>query len=284
MQVQRDTLIPVLFRRALFATFLGLVLCAGPSPLRSAPLGARPAPKPKPKPKLDPTKKPEALKHLRAGLAFYNAGEYPKAIVEYKKAYALYPSPKLYPNIGSCYKYMGRNLKAIIYYEKFLAESEMDSADATTVKLRRMCRLEIKALKKLIGRLRVIVKVPGALVKVAGFAALHSPLDKQFRFNPGRINILVKKKGFYAFDRTVVIKAATDQVVKVLLLKKIKPKVVIRIKPATPLYKRWWFWTAIGSLVAGGVTAAAVVLGSRTDVKNLSGDQRLNHNSFNVRF
>ena len=253
-------------------------MCAGSSPRRAAPIRPRPAPK------LDPTKKAEALIHLRAGLKFYNAGEYPKAIVAYKKAYALYPSPKLYPNIGSCYKYMGQNLKAITYYEKFLAETEMDSADASIVKLRRMCRIEIKTLKKLIGRLRVIVTVVGALVKVAGMTPLRSPVDKQFRFNPGRINILVKKKGFYAFDRTVTIKADAEQVVKVLLLKKIEHKVVIKIRPATPLYKRWWFWTAIGSLVAGGVTAAAVVLGSRTDVKTLTGDQRLNHNSFNVRF
>lgn len=273
-----------LIRGTQFAAVVALIL-SGAAP----PVGASPSPTPAPTlarraPRLDPTKKAAALKHLQAGLQLYNAGEYPKAIAQYKKAYALYPSPKLYPNIGSCYKYMGQNLKAIIYYERFLAETEMDSADASIVRLRRMCRLEIKLLKKLIGRLRVIVKVPGAVVKVAGLSPLRSPVDKRYRFNPGRISILVKKKGFYPFDRTVVIKADAEQVVKVLLLRKIKPKVVIRIKPATPIYKRWWFWTAIGSLVAGGVTAAAVVLGSRTDVKTLSGDLRLNHSSFNVRF
>jgi len=272
-----------MLRRAVLTMSVALIVCAGATPLRAAPLpaapmGARPAPK------LDPTKKPEALKHLQAGLKFYNAGEYPQAIVEYKKAYALYPSPKLHPNIGSCYKYMGQNLLAITHYERFLAETEMDSADLSIVKLRRMCRIEIKALNKLIGWLRVIVRVSGAVVKVAGLGPLRSPIDKRIRFNPGRINILVKKKGFYAFDRAVMIKAGAEQVVKVLLLQKIKPEVIIKIRAATPIYKRWWFWTAIGSLVAGGVTAAAVVLGSHTVEKNLSGDLRLNHSTFTTRF
>lgn len=263
-----------------------LAVCA-PS-LRAAPAPA-PAPTPTPTPdrrgpKLDPAKKAEALKHLRAGLQLYNAGEYQKAIVEYQKAYRLYPSPKLYPNLGSCYKYMGQNLKAIGYYERFLAETEMDSPDPTIVRLRRNCRLEIKTLMKRIARLRVVVKVVGAQVKIGGRLPLASPVDKRFRYNPGRVSILVKKKGYYPFDRTVVLKAGAEQLVRVLLLQKIKPKVVIKIKPSTPIYKRWWLWTAIGVLVAGGVTATAVVLGSRTEEKVLSGDLRLNHNSFNVRF
>jgi hypothetical protein len=27
----------------------------------------------------------------------------------------------------------------------------------------------------------------------------------------------------------------------------------------TPIYKRWWFWTVIGVVVAGGATAAGVL-------------------------
>ena len=39
------------------------------------------------------------------------------------------------------------------------------------------------------------------------------------------------------------------------------------------------FMTAIGSLVAGGVTALAYVYGVRTEEKTLAGDVRLNHNN-----
>ncbi|MCC6747350.1 MAG: hypothetical protein IT371_06805 [Deltaproteobacteria bacterium] len=31
-----------------------------------------------------------------------------------------------------------------------------------------------------------------------------------------------------------------------------------------PVYKRWWFWTALGVAAAGGATAAAVLLGQRS--------------------
>jgi hypothetical protein len=228
--------------------------------------------------------KAAALVHLQKGLKLYQDGLYQQAIAEYKKAYALYPSPKLFPNIGSCYKYMGQNLKAIEYYEKFLAATMADSEDARLVTLRRQVRQEIALLVRLVARLRVSVKVPNAVVKVAGLERGHSPLDKQLRFNPGRVNIIVKKKGFYNYDRTVVLKAGQLKVVRVLLLEKIKPTVVIKVKPAAPIYRRWWFWTALGSLVAGGVTAMAVVFGSRTEEKRLSGDLRVNHNSFGVRW
>jgi hypothetical protein len=30
-----------------------------------------------------------------------------------------------------------------------------------------------------------------------------------------------------------------------------------------PLYRKWWFWTAIGAVVAGGVVAAVIVSGQK---------------------
>lgn len=33
---------------------------------------------------------------------------------------------------------------------------------------------------------------------------------------------------------------------------------------ARPFYKRWWFWTAVGAVVVGGVTATAIVLGTES--------------------
>jgi hypothetical protein len=63
------------------------------------------------------------------------------------------------------------------------------------------------------------------------------------------------------------------QTVKIkITLIKIKPKkVIIKIK-AKPIYKRWWFWTAIGALVAGGATALGVTLGIREEARALSGN------------
>ena len=235
-------------------------------------------------PSFDPAKKAAAIEHLKAGLKYYDDGEYPKAIIEYEAAYKLYPSPKLFPNIGSCYKYMGRNLEALEYYERFVKATDA-SVDAPGIKkLRREVAVEIRNLLRLVGRLRVVVTVPGAVVKVAGLERGRAPFDQELRFEPGRINITVKKKGHYNFDRTVRINAGKGTTVEVRVLIKIKPKVVVRFKQATPLYKRWWFWTAVGSLVAGGVTALAVTYGTRTEEKTLSGDLKLNHNSLSVRW
>lgn len=238
-------------------------------------------------PQLDPAKKAKALKHLRAGLKKYNEGEYQAAIDEYKKAYALYPSPKLFPNIASAHKYMGQNLKALENFEKFLKATRVDSPDRSIQRLRKEVQREIHYLLKLIGRVRVVVNVHNAVVKVAGLERGTSPMDKVFRFKPGPVNVTVKKKGYYPFDKTVNLAAGKVATVKVMLLRKIKPKVVVKVKRAPPVYKKWWFWTAIGTAVAavaGVVTTVSVIYGTRTEEKTLSGDPRLNHNSYGIRF
>ena len=232
----------------------------------------------------DPAKKMEALKHLRAGLAKYNEGEYQEAIKEYKKAYELYPSPKLFPNIASAYKYMGQNLNALEYFEKFLNATRDDAADPKIQRLRKDVNREVKFLLRMVGRLQLTVTVAEAVVKVAGLDRGKSPMERMFRFNPGPVNIIVKKKGFYNYDRTVNLKPGKVTTVKVVLLRKIKPKVVVKVKRATPVYKRWWFWTVVGSLVAGGATAAGIYFGSRTEEKTLTGDMRINHNTLGIRF
>ena len=39
-----------------------------------------------------------------------------------------------------------------------------------------------------------------------------------------------------------------------------KPDEDLRISETKPIYKQWWFWTAVGAVVAGGVTGLVVGL------------------------
>ena len=50
-------------------------------------------------------------------------------------------------------------------------------------------------------------------------------------------------------------------------LKMLQP---VAAAPIKPLYTRWWFWTAIGGVVAAGAVTTAVVLSGQTDVPGTS--------------
>ena len=64
-----------------------------------------------------------AKEHYKLGLDAYQAGNYPSAIKELKKAYLLKRLPPLLLNIGATYRKMGDNDNAIYYYKKYLAEA-----------------------------------------------------------------------------------------------------------------------------------------------------------------
>src|SRR5438874_12795644 len=42
-----------------------------------------------------------------------------------------------------------------------------------------------------------------------------------------------------------------------------QPALNIDVVPASPIYKRWWFWTGIGATLAIGLTIALAVVFSR---------------------
>jgi tetratricopeptide (TPR) repeat protein len=64
-----------------------------------------------------------AKEHYKSGLEAYEAGNYPTAIKELKKAYLLKRLPALLLNIGATYRKMNDNDNAISYYKKYLTEA-----------------------------------------------------------------------------------------------------------------------------------------------------------------
>jgi tetratricopeptide (TPR) repeat protein len=63
----------------------------------------------------------QARAHFRAGTAFYDAGEYGRAIDEYKTAYKLVPVPELLFNLAQAYRLNDNPAAAIDHYGRYLA-------------------------------------------------------------------------------------------------------------------------------------------------------------------
>src|SRR5207253_5437541 len=91
------------------------------------------------------------------------------------------------------------------------------------------------------------------------------PLLAAIEVNPGGHKIEVSREGYRTFREQLVatpggartVDAKLESLVKVQLVE------VERKEKPTPVYKRWWLWTAVGAVVAAGAITGGV-LGSQT--------------------
>jgi len=224
----------------------------------AAPRGAAPrAASARPGPRLDKSspayQKARAL--FRQGIQDFDGGDYTRAIERFKAAFKLYPSPKIHTRIALCYKWLSNQLKALEHYEIFLRLMPKHPAKPADARLReRVEQKEIPRLLAMVIQVRIEMTTPaGAEVRVNGRKVGISPLRTTVRLNPGPVAVTATRKGYYGFKRDLAIARGKSALVRIRLIK-IKPKVIRKIVkvPATPIYKRWWFWTAVGAVVAGG--------------------------------
>jgi len=122
----------LLSRVVLGAGLAAAVTCWGPSLA-----GAQPADKP-----LGPSEndKQVAKQLTKSGIAAQDAGDYDRAIVLYKRAYARAPHPVLLANIALAHRLAGHNDEALTYYERYLAADPNGSEAAPS-------RVAVKELK-----------------------------------------------------------------------------------------------------------------------------------------
>jgi hypothetical protein len=108
------------------------------------------------------------------------------------------------------------------------------------------------------GIVRIQTPTPGATVEVNGKVVGITPFDQDIPV--GKASIRVRQSGFHD-----VIKVLDIQLGKLydfdMTLEAIP--VVLRPAPETvPVTDKWWFWTAIGTVVAGGAWAVAAIVGA----------------------
>jgi hypothetical protein len=104
---------------------------------------------------------------------------------------------------------------------------------------------------------------PGAAVFVDGTELGITP-HKRLAFT-GPHKLVLRHIGFRSEQRDVVVDETAGQRLDVTLAPGSDPvQVVVVEKEKAPVYKKWWFWVAIGgAAVAAGAITAGVVIGTR---------------------
>jgi tetratricopeptide (TPR) repeat protein len=150
---------------------------------------------------------------LKEGTALYRKHDYASALGKYEAAYATYPSPKLWFNIGQANRDLGRPVEALAAFEKFLALAIDASPDNSEE-----ARSSATELQKKLGQLRIECQTAGAEISVDGKSIGRAPLPNPVWATPGRHQVSAVQEGTAPAIESVVVAAGTAENVVIRLV------------------------------------------------------------------
>src|SRR4051794_25800751 len=176
---------------------------------------------------------------LSEGTAAYGRGDYATALDKFTAAYQIFPSPKLWFNIGQANRDLGRPVEAIAAFDRFLD----DAGDAPAETLAE-ARRSAAELKTRLGQIQVTCPTDGAEVTVDGKQVGSAPLGQMIWTTPGRHQVAVQQPGFSPAIEDVVVTAGEVTAVE---LQPINLQLANRSVGRTdgepkPIYRGAWFW------------------------------------------
>lgn len=211
----------------------------------------------------------QARRHFRLGEAAFAKGDFRGALVEYDRAFRLVPLAGLLFNIGQCHRNLGAHERAIYSFQLYLARAPQATNRAAVLAL-------IAELKPLVARAAPATGTAGAAKPptdgtTPGAGGAFGPPG------PGSNQDVVVGGDDASAGAVGPNEGATgshtgggletglapandgDTVREQALL----PQPTPPAQPSPPIYRRWWFWTALSTAVVAGVTAVGVHYGQQ---------------------
>lgn len=205
----------------------------------------------------------EARAHFETGAALFNAHNYDGALVEFQESYRLRPVPVVLFNIAQTLKLLYRYEEAIAAYEQYLAEER--GIDAAR---RRAVQQTIEELRAATAPITIATDLPGAEIRVDGRLVGTTPLPGPLVLAAGSRRIEATLDGRETSQEIDVVGGRAAELTLAI------PPPPESAGPAPraespSLFTQWWFWTAIGGAVLGGVVLAIAL--SPADAEPLPG-------------
>jgi len=145
---------------------------------------------------------------LQEGLALDRRGDKAQALKKFQAAYAAYPSPKLWFNIGQVERDLGHAAEAAEAFEKFLA-----LVPDALPEDKKVAKSAVAQLGKKLGRLQVRCETSGAEVAVDGKSVGRVPLPGPLWATPGSHQVTITHAGFAPATETVEMSAGATALV-----------------------------------------------------------------------
>jgi tetratricopeptide (TPR) repeat protein len=201
-----------------------------------------------------------ARTHFEAGEKAFKAGDFPTAITAYQAAYEAKPLPGFLFNIAQCHRHLGNHEEAVTFYRRYLALNPETPNRAVVEEL-----IAEEQKKKDAAPPAAMAPPPVALAPppaaIAPPPATMAPPVAAPPPPPPPAPAPVEQPAAPAATQPQDAKPALPA-----LPAPDEPPLFVQAKreaePSSPVYKRWWFWTAVGGAVAAGVVAALVLKGT----------------------
>lgn len=230
----------------------------------------------------NPADKAKAQGLLDEGSVLYKTGNYAGALSKFIDAYAAYPSPKLWFNIGQANREMGRPAEALEAFEKFLAGLSDGSVESLE-----SARATVSELQKQLGRLHIECEATGAEVSLDGKIVGLTPLKGWLWTVPGSHTVTASRD--HAAALAHVDLAAGGAEIVAIRLEQASAAMPTEARPAEGGAKsvelhadqharpsatteggsggRRWTWVAVGTtvLTAGGAITFGLLMQSKYD-------------------
>ena len=143
----------------------------------------------------------EARQRYTRGLQLVAEGNYPAALIEMQRAYALSPSYKIQYNLGQIQSHLGDAAAAVGSYERYLSEGGADVPAPRATEVSQ----EIAKLRTRIGSVDLSVKGEGAEVLVDDAMVGRSPFSKRILLNIGKHRFTAARAGAEPITRAIAI-------------------------------------------------------------------------------
>jgi tetratricopeptide (TPR) repeat protein len=193
-----------------------------------------------------------AREHSQQGDAYYKLEKYANAIAEYEQAYLAKPDPSFLYNIAQCHRLMGHGGEALKFYRRFLK-------DAPTAPNRPVAEKHIKDLEDEAAHQPATAVEPPAAAPAAAAPGLvpatpiaPPPASLSPASSPPSSEPPSPSQTALALSPPPPTSSPAVEAPPIN-----ENANAIPPTQAHPFYTRWWFWTAVGVVVLGGVLVAA---------------------------
>jgi tetratricopeptide (TPR) repeat protein len=185
-----------------------------------------------------------AREHYLQGESFYKLSRFASALDEYERAYLAKPDPSFLYGIAQCHRMLGNREDAIRFYRNYLN-------DAPAAANREAVEKQIKELEAAAAKSPAAAPIKPAALAPPPLAASAPPAPA-----PAPVVVVsapVAAPPTPAAPPPPAAAPAPSQPAANVLVASSAPT---GGETHHPVYKRWWFWTAIGAVVLGSVGLA----------------------------
>jgi hypothetical protein len=203
----------------------------------------------------------------------HDAGRFADARAQFLRAHGLYPNARTLRGLGMVEFELRNYADSVRYLEAALS----CAVRPLEPNLRDEARRLLARARAYVGELRVTVEPKTASIEVDGVRQADAPFTPLL-LAMGEHRLAIHADGYLTHTRTVHVAGPTTHELHVVLERALadarlmQPEAapshaqsmrpIPRVPPAEPrtrLARKWWLWTAVGVVVAGGVTTAVML-------------------------